>query len=67
MQISVLDLLEIFEDRFEDVILHVGVRLVAHSAPQSNANFPTPFRGRGFVPFGPRIPNVNDSAGLNQS
>jgi hypothetical protein len=39
----------------------------SNSAPQSITNFPTPFRGRGFVPFGPRMPNANNSAGSSQN
>jgi hypothetical protein len=38
-----------------------------NSAPQSNTNFPTPLRGRGFVPFGPRMPNANNYAGNSQN
>jgi hypothetical protein len=37
------------------------------STSQSTTDFPTPFRGRGFVPFGPRTPKTNSSAGTNQN
>jgi hypothetical protein len=39
----------------------------SNSMQQGSTNVPTPFRGRGFVPFGPRMPNVNNSARTNQN